>query len=526
MAQLTQGNGIQASRIAARRVNSGRHMRVRTPTSNVNIWRNIRVVDVLSVLAAGPAAAALRDPSLFTDEHIAPTLTYCSMGFVAGLLMLIVFNLGKDLSDPGSLREVEATALASLGTIALTSLMVFSFSRVDFVPRSIPIIHFLVLTLLLLAGRVITAKWRACWKREVNTLAPGSQHVLIVGANRFALSYLRMLHECGVEQANIVAILDDDPKLIGRSLFGYPVIASPSAIDRVVKEYRVHGVNIDRVLIFSSRLANEPRLWSEIDEYCRNSNISFEFLGDAIGIKLDELPGGDPVVGAPAPSVRGFFILKRFFDIAISLAIFSVFLPVLVAVALGVLIDLGWPIVFWQKRVGYRGQPFLIYKFRTLHPPFDRHGRSIRDDQRGSRFGSFLIRTRMDELPQLWNVLAGDMSFVGPRPLLPVDQPSTSKLRLQVRPGVTGWAQIHGGKLVTADDKGVLDDWYVEHACFGVDIRIIMGTIAIVLVGDTPFRWRQVPSPRVGVKREGQPSDEAQAIDDATTGPALRVAER
>ena len=203
----------------------------------------------------------------------------------------------------------------------------------------------------------------------------------------------------------------------------------------------------------------------------------------------------DRAVDAPvARASRSFLIIKRLFDISLSLAIFSVFLPVGAVVAMWVLIDLGWPIVFWQQRVGYRGRPFLIYKFRTLHAPFDRHGRLLEDNQRRSRLGSFLIRTRMDELPQLWNVLAGDMSFVGPRPLLPVDQPPTSKLRLQLKPGVTGWAQIHGGKLVTTNDKGLLDDWYVEHASFGLDLWIIIRTIFIVIVGDRPFTWLQDPS--------------------------------
>ena len=141
--------------------------------------------------------------------------------------------------------------------------------------------------------------------------------------------------------------------------------------------------------------------------------------------------------------------------------------PIVTFIALGIIIDLGWPIIFWQKRIGYRGRPFLIFKFRTLHAPYDRQGDFVEEDRRTSRFGSFLRRTRLDELPQLWNIVRGEMSFVGPRPLLPIDQPKGSQLRLQMKPGVTGWAQINGGRQITAEEKGMLDEWYVRMRLFG-----------------------------------------------------------
>ena len=176
--------------------------------------------------------------------------------------------------------------------------------------------------------------------------------------------------------------------------------------------------------------------------------------------------------------------LKRIFDLSASAAITIAIAPVAMLIALGVLIDLGWPIIFWQKRLGYRGRPFLIYKFRTLRAPYDRLGNFVEASQRASRFGSFLRRLRFDELPQLWNVFTGDMSFVGPRPLLPIDQPKESQLRLQMKPGVTGWAQISGGRQNTVEEKGMLDEWYVRNASVWLDIRIILRTVGTVLFGD------------------------------------------
>jgi lipopolysaccharide/colanic/teichoic acid biosynthesis glycosyltransferase len=459
-------------------------MRVHTPSSNVTIWRSVRLSDALSVCLAAPVAVALRDPSLFSDEHLYPTLIYCSIGLISGLVMLLLFHLAKSLSDPVSLREIESFAVVSMATTALTAVMVFSYNRLDSVPRSMPIIQFLVLLLFLSVGRMIARKRRRLGLKNNNRGRAASRHVLIVGANRLTWSYLRMLDTLQIEQTDIAAILDDDAKMLGRSLFGYSIIAPPSDLERVVEEYHVHGVNIDRVLVASNRTSNPSALLKEIEHYCRHSSIALEFLADILGIKLDDFSERDPVVEASAVPGRAFFILKRAFDFSISLVISVTFIPVAVAAVLGVLADLGWPVIFWQKRVGYGGRPFLLYKFRTRRAPFDRDGRFVPEDQRASRVGDLLRRTRLDELPQLWNVLAGDMSFVGPRPLLPVDQPRNSKLRLTVKPGITGWAQIRGGARLGAEEKGVFDDWYVNHASFRLDLLIIARTLHSVIFGD------------------------------------------
>jgi hypothetical protein len=124
-------------------------------------------------------------------------------------------------------------------------------------------------------------------------------------------------------------------------------------------------------------------------------------------------------------------------------------------------------------------------------------------------------------------VLIGDMSLVGPRPLLPIDQPATSRLRLQVLPGVTGWAQVHGGKLVSADEKGVLDDWYVEHASFWLDIEIILRTMAIVFFGDKRI---EAKSPSSVARADGAVADErlsgAPAISSGGADPLIPVDDR
>jgi lipopolysaccharide/colanic/teichoic acid biosynthesis glycosyltransferase len=146
-----------------------------------------------------------------------------------------------------------------------------------------------------------------------------------------------------------------------------------------------------------------------------------------------------------------------------------------------VLLDVGAPILFWQERQGWKGRSFLIYKFRTLRAPFDDNGKPALMDRWPSRIGRFLRVTRIDELPQLLNVLFGDMSLIGPRPLLPEDQPDNPSIRLAVRPGISGWAQINGGKLVTKEEKEQLDAWYVCNASLWLDLRIALMTLLVML---------------------------------------------
>ena len=159
------------------------------------------------------------------------------------------------------------------------------------------------------------------------------------------------------------------------------------------------------------------------------------------------------------------------------------FFPLLVLAGVLVLLDVGPPVFFWQERLGRKGRPFLIYKFRTLKAPFDSTGHMTPGSRQPSEVGRFLRATRLDELPQLLNVLFGEMSLIGPRPLLSEDQPTNTSIRLSVRPGISGWAQINGAKLVTKGEKEKLDEWYVRNASLWLDLRILMMTIKVVLRG-------------------------------------------
>ncbi len=179
---------------------------------------------------------------------------------------------------------------------------------------------------------------------------------------------------------------------------------------------------------------------------------------------------------------------KRLFDGIVAGVGMVVLLPVYLLLALLVWVDLGLPVLFRQIRPGYKGRPFTLYKFRTMEAG------AAADEARLSRFGRFLRSTSLDELPELFNILKGEMSLVGPRPLLMEYLPLYSAEQMHrhdVLPGLTGWAQVHGRNTLTWPERFALDVWYTEHWSFWLDLKIILMTI-----------WRVLT--RQGVSQEGQ----------------------
>lgn len=168
--------------------------------------------------------------------------------------------------------------------------------------------------------------------------------------------------------------------------------------------------------------------------------------------------------------------MKRVLDILLSLLCISVLLFPLIFVSLLIYHKLGRPIFFTQLRAGLHGRPFTILKFRTMTHQCDEHGSLLPDSERITPFGSWLRSTSIDELPELFNILRGQMSFIGPRPLLIQYLPLYSPLqarRHEVRPGITGWAQINGRNNISWEDKFRLDVWYVDHRNLFLDLKIL-----------------------------------------------------
>ena len=225
----------------------------------------------------------------------------------------------------------------------------------------------------------------------------------------------------------------------GRLMRFHKVLGSPAELPQVVRQLEVHGVHVDRIVVTEpfdqlSSQAQEALLRLE-----RSSEIKVDWIVETLGLREDRTAGA----ATPSEQTRTMFaaaepmetaerlaryeLTKRGFDV-VAASLLGLFLaPLMLVVALVVAIDVGLPVVFWQKRPGRHGRPFKLYKFCTMRAAHDADGRRVADEDRLSLVGQLLRRTRLDELPQLYNVLLGDMSFVGPRPLLPEDQPAESQ---------------------------------------------------------------------------------------------------
>lgn len=170
---------------------------------------------------------------------------------------------------------------------------------------------------------------------------------------------------------------------------------------------------------------------------------------------------------------------KRLFDILFSLGWLIAFAPLMLVVAVLVRLRLGSPILFWHERPGQDGRPFRMVKFRSMTDARDAGGNLLPDNERLTPFGRFLRASTLDEFPEMWNVLRGDMSVVGPRPLMMRYLPrynAFQRRRMEVKPGVTGWAQINGRNALGWDEKFALDVWYVDNRSMWLDLKIIYRT--------------------------------------------------
>jgi lipopolysaccharide/colanic/teichoic acid biosynthesis glycosyltransferase len=332
--------------------------------------------------------------------------------------------------------------------------------------------------------------------------------VLVVGLSPLTELYIRALDEFAPGQISIVGIVAEGEQLKGRRMHSLEVLGTPQEIEQVLAVQSVHGVEISRIIVtlpfekFSKR-SQKALLATE-----RASNIKLDFFAERLGLinPGDDAPGsaGEPAGGGESASedtldlsrdlsrlgkhdfaALGLYsYLKRVIDIVGAALLFVCLLPLIALVALGVLLDVGLPLTFPQQRPGRLGHPFRLYKFRTMRAAHDEKGRRIPDQNRESAIGRFIRRWRLDEFPQLYNIIKGEMSFVGPRPLLPVDQPDGDTSRLLMRPGLTGWAQINGGREISIPDKNALDLWYLVHASLWLDVKIMLATFATLLRGE------------------------------------------
>jgi lipopolysaccharide/colanic/teichoic acid biosynthesis glycosyltransferase len=309
---------------------------------------------------------------------------------------------------------------------------------------------------------------------------------MIAGAISYAISPLRVV--------GAVCFDDEDAD---RSVCGAPVLGHVDHVEDVLERLRIKGVFVDALVapnlsdrnvapavraLLSGRRDGRPLVvLSELSEIKRFAHADDAFRASWRGHRT--LRRKLLKASRTWPSARSA-VLKRGFDIAASGALLLFLAPLLAVAAAAVRITMGAPVLFWQERPGRFGRVFRVYKLRSMREPDRRSGGRFSDGARLTHLGALLRRTRFDEIPQLFSVLRGEMSLVGPRPLLPEDMPDLAEARLLIRPGISGWAQVNGGHLLTPNEKIALDVWYAKRAGVLLDLWILLKSLRVVLSGD------------------------------------------
>ncbi|AMN43760.1 sugar transferase [Rhodoplanes sp. Z2-YC6860] len=463
-------------------------MRFPSSSSFGHLRSRLSILDLVCAAIAPALALVLTDAYILSAQSVHLAILYCCVSFLTSAIALLAFRVSDGISPFFSVHDalniVKAVVFAQLST----EIILFLITRLEGIPR----LSLLIQIVMLGAGLFGIRAAVLLSSQERTITGPSDQagvdHVIIIGATKLASQYIQFVRNYTAGRRRVVAVLDPDQRMIGRALGGVPVVARPQDLEAVIDDYQVHGIRTDRVLIGTDRADLPDVVFNAIQLICQRRELHIDFISQIVG--LSDLPPLQPR-SEPASNVvpttielKPYFQVKRWIDFFGALIAIVVLSPLFLLTALLVLLDVGSPILFWQQRTGQNASSFLLYKFRTLRNPFDRCGNRLPEEKRLSPIGKLLRAMRLDEMPQLLNVLVGDMSLIGPRPLLPVDQPSAASLRLAVRPGITGWAQVHGGNLLTADEKGPLDDWYVCNASLWVDMRIVGLTIRLLFTGE------------------------------------------
>jgi lipopolysaccharide/colanic/teichoic acid biosynthesis glycosyltransferase len=455
-----------------------------SPTSRSGQRVYLSLWDLFWATASPMVALWLRDSDiLFSADWTVVGLYWAlASGFalMAFFALRIQDGMNRYFSAHSALDIAEAVLFAEL----MTTAALFTLTRLDGIPRSMPIMHGLLLATGVIAVRILI---RVVFseQNDANNHNRYRERIILIGANPLAAVFIQLLRACAPQRESVIAVLDNDGAMVGRAISGVQVLGAPHELDAIIGEFAIHGISINRVVVAGEVDTLNPTVLHQVERVCQRQKIKLCFLPRMIGL-TERGPTEEPIDSVPrqaiplsSPSL--FYRSKRALDIIGSIALIVFLSPLMMIAGMLVMLDVGTPVLFWQERLGWKGRSFLIYKFRTLRAPFGPDGNPILGSRRPSAIGHFLRVTRIDELPQLLNVLLGDMSLIGPRPLLPEDQPSAASIRLSVRPGISGWAQVNGGKLVSKEDKDELDEWYIRNASLWVEARIVFRTIKLML---------------------------------------------
>jgi lipopolysaccharide/colanic/teichoic acid biosynthesis glycosyltransferase len=458
-------------------------MRTGSPASRGHLRIRFSLFDTLWAAGSPIIALAIREAQIVSLDGS----VYCLISLAFSLIAYSAFCLHDGVSRFFSVNEawnvVRAVACAEL----MTCVLLFTLTRLDNIPRSTPVIHALILCAGLIAIRAFARLQESESGSDLSQRYDEVEHVIMIGSTKLTFLFVKFLTAYCPGQRRVIALLNGGSGMTGRTVSGIRIVGPPDHLQPIIDEFAEHGISTDRVVVGGDEDLLSEETLKEVQRVCEQRQIPLDFVPKLVGLTALEtrakLKSRATTNIAPSDVLSPYFKWKYAVDFVSAATMLVLYAPFLIIAGGLALLDVGWPIVFWQQRLGAGGRPFVIYKLRTLRPPFDQRGQPIPENKRLSWVGTFLRRTRLDELPQLFNVLVGDMSLIGPRPLLPRDQPANPTVRLMIRPGITGWAQVNGGTLLNPSEKDQLDEWYLRNASFWLDLRIIMMTLRVMFLG-------------------------------------------
>lgn len=448
----------------------------------------IFIVDIGVTLAALTAAYLFRFYSglIPTPKGIPDASEYIKVLPICALICMATYSMQR-LYVPRRVDRVAAEIFAIAKATLLTALFMaaltffyrsFSFSRAV-------LVIFCFFNILFLSGTRLTLRF---FLRQIRRKGWNQRHAIILGAGKLAQNTAERIHRNPWTGIRIVGFFDDREDRVGRDVAGVPVLGTLEDVRRVVAEGRIDHLYI------ALPIQEYPKIDPLLDALSRET-VDIRFVPDfprLVSLK----PHLTDLDGLPVMSIRGTPIfgwnrvMKRAVDILLSLLVLFLLAPFFVLIALAIKLTSRGPVFYVQERMGFDGRIFKIYKFRTMRPDAEKKTGATwarEDDPRRTRLGRLLRRSSLDELPQFFNVLRGEMSIVGPRPERPVfirkfkETMPRYMMRHKIKAGITGWAQVNGWRGNTSLKKRLQYDlYYLENWSLWFDFRIMLRTLRTI----------------------------------------------
>lgn len=442
--------------------------------------------DLFVIMASFPVAMVVRQNFSLTANSIPALINGSVLLFLIASMVLVVGGSHRGMWRYASPGDLLAVLRGMTLIVLLFTAVMFFVARLDGVQRSVIFIFWLTACVGLCSTRLLYAYAVNNTNRfSIRKAIAGTKPVLLVGGGDVAALVISLIDRSFLQGYRIVGVVDNLSGT-GRTIHNVPVLGRLEEVDNVISRLRSQGMAPAKLVFTTGRV--DDRDAARISAVAGTHGIPTQQLTDLLSVSSVGNNRDIPQTVRGEPIRLDYWTAKRLADIALSSALLILFAPLMVVIAGAVRLCIGRPVVFDQVRPGRFGHDFMLHKFRTMHDPVGSNGRLMADAERTPWLGLFLRRTRMDELPQLLNVLVGEMSFVGPRPLLPHDLPpagaSALSKRASVRPGITGWAQVNGGQMLPAEAKIRYDLAYIRHANLLFDLYIVWRTLITVVIGE------------------------------------------